>query len=104
MLFCFGLVIVGNFIKSYNYIVVLLPAVIPALMIIPGAVEARFFVMVWLYIICTLCYNTNWKRLFYIFRKNTIKITVYYILCAMIMFSFWSELLSSEASVIITMR
>lgn len=103
LLFGFGLVIVWNCIEKYKYVVVLLPAVIPALVIIPGAVEARFFVAVWLYIICTLGYNTNWKKVISIFQKNVIKTLLFYVLCAVVMFSFWSQLLASEASVTITM-
>lgn len=74
------------------------PLLIPVLFILPGAVEVRFFIAVYLLIIYTLGFNTDWKKLFGYIRQHLIKVITIFILYSGVICSIWSSCLASESA------
>ena len=96
--FLFALVICGN--MSVNRLIYkkFVPLLIPVLFILPGAVEVRFFIAVYLLIIYTLGFNTEWKKLFEYIRHHLLKVIIIFILYSGVVCSVWSSCLVSESA------
>ena len=75
-----------------------IPLIIPAIFILPGAVEVRFFIAVYILMIYTLGFNTDWKKLFLYIKQYLWKVLILFVLYCGTICSIWSSLLVSETS------
>lgn len=82
-------------IKNWKTIWAFMPALIPVICITPGAIESRFFVAMYLYIIGSLCYNCDWIKLKKKIKENTVKICFCYIGLYVCCLVTWTSMLSS---------
>jgi len=74
-------------------------ALVPAVLIIPGSIEVRFFVAVYLLIIGTLCYNVNWIEFKECILRNKVKMLVSFFALGGLLLSTWTNMLINEANI-----
>lgn len=74
-----------------------IPLIIPSIFILPGAVEVRFFVTMWLMIIAMICFCVQWNQVIAYAKNHKLEIILSYIVIFAVMVSFWSMLLASES-------
>lgn len=74
-----------------------IPLIIPSIFILPGAVEVRFFVTMWLMIIAMICFCVQWNQVIVYAKNHKLEIILSYIVIFAVMVSFWSMLLASES-------
>lgn len=74
-----------------------IPLITPAILIIPGAVEYRFSLPIYLVAFCQICYNIEYKRLRDIIVKKFWKILFAYILFGIMCFTIWANMLANES-------
>ena len=96
--FLFLIVVLGKMSRSSSVYKDFMPLLIPAIFILPGAVEVRFFIMVYMLLIYTLVFNTEWKKLFSCLRPDWGRMAILFTLYSGIICSIWSTLLVSEVS------
>ena len=97
IMFLSGYVFTERCIKDYKKVILSIPLVIPALLIIPGAVEYRFSLPLYIFAIGQLCFNVDYNKLKNTFYKHRIKIVFLYLLFSMFCFAIWSNMLSTES-------
>ena len=83
-------------IQSNKALFLMVPIVIPSIMIISGAVEYRFSLGIYFYVIINLCFNTDWHLLKQKFLYNKWIISFIYIIFLVLVFGIWSSMLVSE--------
>lgn len=83
-------------IQSNKALFLMVPIVIPSIMIIPGAVEYRFSLGIYFYVIINLCFNTDWHLLKQKFLYNKWIISFIYIIFLVLVFGIWPSMLASE--------
>lgn len=93
--FCIILAFLLDCIKDRGTIWSFMPAIIPVICIMPGAIESRFCAALYLYIMGTLCYNCDWVKMGHIFIKNKAKIFVCYIGLYVCCLVTWTSMLAS---------
>lgn len=93
--FCLILACFFGCIKNWKTVWKFMPALIPVICITPGAIESRFFAAMYLYIIGTLCYNCDWRKLGQIFKKNKVKVAFCYIGLYVCCLVTWTSTLAS---------
>ena len=96
--FLFGMVICEKLSINNLVYIKFIPLLIPVLFILPGAVEVRFFIAVYLLIIYTLGFNTDWKKLFQYIRRHLLKVIIFFTLYSGVICSIWSSCLVSESA------
>lgn len=96
--FLFGVVLCEKLSLNNQVYKKYIPLLIPALFILPGAVEVRFFIAFYLLVIYTLGFNTDWKKLFEYIRQNLLKVIIIFILYSGVICSIWSNCLVSESA------
>lgn len=89
---CFSKAIKNN--KVFNNYIALL---VPVLFILPGAVEVRFFIALYIMIIGVLCYNVDWLFMKEYILRNWLKIFIVFVGIGGLVFSTWSSMLASES-------
>ena len=70
---------------------------IPAALIVPGAVEYRFSVSIYIFVICQICYNIEWHKLWIVFKNKWQKYLILFIGMVLLCFCQWMNMLSSES-------
>ena len=87
--------------KSYRddkYLWLMMPVLIPSILIIPGAVEYRFSLGIYFYILFNICFNTDWKKFRENMKKDNVKVIVTYLVVLMFCLAVWSSMLAMEAT------
>lgn len=97
LLFLFGIAVLNKFINR-NFISRYWVLLIPVLFIIPGAVETRFFVALYIMIIGVLCYNVKWLEVWKYICNNKIKIVVLFFIYGGLVLAIWTNMLASDPS------
>ena len=65
--------------------------------IIPGAIEGRFFVAVYIMMIGILCYNVEWIKMKEYLQMHWLKVIIMFVGGGGLVFSVWSSMLASES-------
>lgn len=102
LIFSFAFVLFKKFIKKSSFIINYIPMLVPVLFILPGAVEFRFFLPLFLLITGTLCYETDWIKVKEYFFREKLKVIILYLIFAAFMISQWGIFLMSETEIPIT--
>lgn len=100
-LFCYS--VFNKCIKSYRVFLNYIPLIIPMVLMIPSAVEVRFFAALYVLGIGVLCYNVNWIKMYECLKKSYIRTCIVFILGGGILVSQWSYMLISYPTHRITM-
>ena len=87
----------GSFFLSF------LPALVACLFIVPGAVESRFFLAVFLFMVSCLLYNTDIKQLCSKIKCNALMVVLIFMFFSAAMVSQWTMFLMSETEIPIYM-
>lgn len=95
--FIAGFVILNKCVRIPKNTVCFIPIIIPGLLILPGAVEHRFSLPIYFFVICLLCFNTDWAKV----KRELIackwSAVFMYLMIGLMCFTIWSEMLASEA-------
>lgn len=84
-------------IKNYKSIVYYIPLVVPAILIIPGAVEYRFSLPFYIFAICQLCFNVDYQKVKVSFVNKKWKVIFLYLIFILFCFTIWSNMLANES-------
>lgn len=95
--FLFLVAIYGKILINNSMYINFIPLLIPVLFILPGAVETRFFIAIYIMIIYTLGFNTDWKKMYLHICENIWKTITLFVLYSGVICSIWSNLLVSES-------
>ena len=90
--------IISRSYKNAKYLWLLIPVFVPSLLIIPGAVEYRFSLGIYFYILFNICFNTDWKEFKKSIKKDKVKVIVTYLVVLMFCIAVWSSMLAMEAT------
>lgn len=72
------------------------PVLLPVAAIMPGAVESRFFMPLYVVILGKICFDIDWAALFGDIKKYWYKVAIGYGITFCIIVSVWSSMLASE--------
>lgn len=84
-------------IVDYKSIISYIPIIIPALLIIPGAVEYRFSLPIYVFAISQICFNVDSVKFKKVLSNNKVKMCLMYIIFMLFCFAIWSNMLASES-------
>lgn len=84
-------------IKNYKDIVYYIPLVVPAILIIPGAVEYRFSLAIYVFSICQLLFNVDYQKVKTSFASQKWKSIILYLIFMLLCFTIWSNMLANES-------
>ncbi|MBR0093239.1 MAG: hypothetical protein IJP92_16255 [Lachnospiraceae bacterium] len=76
---------------------------LPSLFIIPGAVEYRFSIGIYVSCLALLCFNTDWTALINYVKERKLKLSILYVVLLALVLSIWSSMLSNEAVTVLMM-
>ncbi|NBI89244.1 hypothetical protein D3Z45_01255 [Lachnospiraceae bacterium] len=97
VMFLFLLVCFSNSVNNYNVLSNYIGLLIPVLFIIPGAIEGRFFIAVYIMMVGVLCYNVNWMKIKGFLQIHWLKVAIMFFVGGGLIFSIWSSMLASES-------
>ena len=97
ILFLFLFACFNNSINDYKVLSNYIGLLIPVLFIIPGAIEGRFFVAVYIMMIGILCYNVEWIKMKEYLQMHWLKVIIMFVGGGGLVFSVWSSMLASES-------
>ena len=103
LVFTFCLSLFFRCIKKHRTFINWLPSMIPCLFIIPGAVESRFFLALFLLMSSTIFFNIDFRKLFASVRANAVRVCIVFIFFSALLISQWSIFLMSETEIPILM-
>lgn len=89
-------------IKSYRVFSNYIPLAIPMVLMIPAAVETRFFVALYILGIGMLCYNVSWSKMWECFKTSCVRTCIIFIIGGGFLVSQWSYMLISHPEYRIT--
>lgn len=89
-------IILSKCYKESKWLWLFTPILIPSILIIPGAVEYRFSIGIYFYILLNICFNTNWKELKDKVYKDKLKIIFVYLGIVLLCVAIWSSMLAME--------
>lgn len=92
----FLLALVANSIDKQK-IWAMFPLLVPCICILPGAVESRFFVAMFLCVVMCLLYMTDWRKMLFFCKRNWFAVLVLTVVLGGFMISTWSGMLYSES-------
>lgn len=95
--FLTAFVFVRKCLNSYKSLVYFIPVLIPGILIIPGAVEYRFSLPLYLFALCQLCFNADWKKIKDDVIAHKWSVLFIYLAGALLCFAVWSDMLASES-------
>ncbi len=98
LLFVMIYIFLEKCLNNYTGFTYYVPLLIPALLIIPGAVEYRFSLPFYLFAICQICFNTNYKKIKITFSASKTKIIFLYLIFISLVFAIWSNMLGNESA------
>lgn len=101
-LFCYS--IFNKCIKSYKVFFNYIPLIIPMVLMIPSAVEMRFFAAMYILGIGVLCYNVNWSKVWTCFKASCIRTLIIFIIGGGMLVAQWSNMLISYPTYKITFQ
>lgn len=90
--------IISKSYKNSKYLWLLIPIFIPAILIIPGAVEYRFSFGIYFYMLFNVCFNTNWDKFKENVGRDKVKLIVTYLFVLMFCVAIWSSMLAMETA------
>ena len=103
LVFSFSLAFIFRCIKDLKSIVYFIPALVSCLFILPGAVESRFFLAVFLLFSSTICFNVDYRKFWASIKSHKISVTFAFVVFSVLMISQWTSCLMSETEIPIFM-
>lgn len=103
LVFSFGLAVVFRCVRNLKFFVYFIPALVSCLFILPGAVEARFFLALFLMFSGTMCFNVDYKKLLAMVNAHKISVAFIFMVFSGLMISQWALFLMSESEIPIFM-
>lgn len=97
MFFLTAFIFIRKCLKSYKNLVYFIPVLVPAILIIPGAVEYRFSIPLYLFALCQLFFNADLKKIKDDVIAHKWSVLFIYLAGAMLCFTIWSDMLASES-------
>ena len=97
IIFLFLFACFNNSINNFKIISNYIGLLIPVLFIIPGAIEGRFFIAVYIMMIGVLCYNVDWIKMKEYLQTHWLKVAIMFVGGGGLVFSVWSSMLASES-------
>lgn len=94
VLFLWGISVFSNCI-SIKKTLYLIPILIPTIMIIPGAVEGRFSLPIYVYILSSFFMLTDFSLIWNILKKHYVKLVIAFIVFELLLLAIWTECLGS---------
>ena len=103
LVYAFALSLVFRSFKNGGIFFAFLPALVACLFIMPGCIECRFFLSVFVLMSSGLIYNTDAKALWAKTKANAWAVAILFLFFAAMMISQWTMLLMSESEIPIYM-
>jgi len=94
--FLFMLAVGKKCFLEYKTMIYYIPIIIAGILIVPGAVEYRFSIPLFLFVISQLCFNVDYSKLKREVMACKINVIILYIIFVALCFSVWSNMLSNE--------
>lgn len=87
---------IGKCYRNRSGLIYFLPMIVPAILIIPGAVEYRYSIPFYIFAISQVCINIDWKELYKKFMGSKVTYICIYVYVLLTCFTIWSSMLASE--------
>lgn len=84
--------------KKYDILLYFIPIVMSAILIIPGAVEYRFSLPLYIFAFSQLCMNIKWNDFLTSVKKQKMKYIIVYAIITALCFGIWSSMLANETA------
>ena len=97
IIFLFLLACFSNSVNNYKVLSNYIGLLIPILFIIPGAIEGRFFIAIYIMMIGVLCYNVRWIKMKGYLQAHWLETAILFVGGGALIFSIWSSMLASES-------
>ena len=97
IIFLFGYVTFNRTVKDKTIYKWLIPVLVPVVLITPGAVETRFYIALYLTVICTLAYNTDWSKTWRCVKENKLRTAISCLISFCLIIAIWTNTLGSYA-------
>ena len=103
LLFVFCCAAVFGCYRNARSLVPYIPALVTCLFILPGAVESRFFLPVFLMLSGMSCFDVDYKKLIHKIRSHYLAVAIVFVCASALLISQWTSFLMSETEILIFM-
>ncbi len=95
LFFMFAYICFNSAIKDKGKLIAYVPVLMTAVFITPGAVEARFYIPVYILAIGVCLFNSDWGKIAAVARKNKLKTAILYFFTFGLVIAIWTSTLAS---------